>query len=406
MDWDREHALLALRLNRLMTGGATGTALIYDGPAEWSEQVVNEPPATAGALKEEAERLLERAPDAYAAAQVRAMRAAAGHLDGERRPLAEYASECLGMEVRWVPEEVFEQAHDELDRALPKTRGSLEERWRAWPAAYTLDPIERLPEFAEPAVAETRARTNARIVPLPDDEVVECRLVQGVTYHGAGSYEGGHKSTIHINNDIPFNLADLLYLVAHEGHPGHIAESMLKGEKVRFMLSPSFALSEGLGLVAEEVIFPGNEARDWLNANILPKVGLEPIDADLAAVHHAKNVLWGVWGNVALMADEGRGEAELTGYLRRWALAGEEEAAAALGILRPSPMSPYIFGYFHGWELVRRWVTEPERVTAPDQPTGPERVTAPERATAHQRGTGSERVRRLITERLIPADLT
>ncbi|MFG1695923.1 hypothetical protein [Nonomuraea sp. NPDC049309] len=382
MDWDREHALLALRLNRLMTGGATGTALIYDGPAEWSEQVAHEPPATAGALKEEAERLLECAPDACSAAQVRAMRAAAGHLDGERRPLAEYARECLGMEVGWVPEEVFEQVHDELDRALPKAGGSLAERWRAWSAAYTLDPIERLPEFVAPAVAETRARTSARIVPLPQDEVVECRLVRGVAYHGAGSYEGDHRSAIHINADIPFPLADLLYLVAHEGHPGHIAESMLKSEKVRFMLSPSFALSEGLGLAAEEAIFPENEARDWLNATVLPKAGMEPIEADLAAVHHAKNVLWGVWGNVALMADEGRGEAELAAYLRRWALASEEEAAAALGILRPSPMSPYIFGYFHGWELVRRWVITPDRET------------------------GAGRMRRLITERLVPADLT
>ncbi|MEV4564764.1 hypothetical protein AB0K12_13420 [Nonomuraea sp. NPDC049419] len=376
MDWRREHALLALRLNRLLTGGVTGTALIYEGPEAWRELVAGEPPASAGALEEEAARLLESAPDAYLAAQVRAMRAAARYVGGERAPLAEYARECLGLEPRWVPEEVFGRAHDELDRALPGTRGSLAERWRAWQAAYRLDPVELLPQLVELAVAETRARTNARIVPLPPDEVVQCRLVSGVAFHGAGAYEGGHRSTIHINTDIPFNLADLLYLVAHEGHPGHIAESMLKGEEVRFMLSPSFVLSEGLGLVAEELLFPENEARDWLNAIALPMAGLPPIDGDLAAVHHAKNVLWGVWGNVAFMAAEGRGEAELTAYLRRWALVTEEEAKGALGILQPSPMSPYIFGYFHGWELVRRWATGPERT------------------------------RRLLTERLLPTALT
>ncbi|MEV4169026.1 hypothetical protein [Nonomuraea sp. NPDC049709] len=381
MDWERDHAMLALRIDRLATGGLSGTMLIYRGPAEWSDRVAAEPPAEPAALAEEAERLMECAPDAYLAAHVRAMRAVAGHLGGERLPLAEYGRECLGLEPRWVPEEVFEQAHAELDRALPRTPGSLAERLRAWQAAHTLEPIERLPELVDRAVAETRRRTSA-IIPLPPGEVVECRLVEGVGFHGAGAYEGGLKSTIHINKAIPFNLADLLYLVSHEGHPGHIAESMLKeahlGERqrVRFMLSPSFVLSEGLGLLAEELLFPGDEAQVWLNANVLPEAGIRPDGSDFAAVHHAKNVLWGVWGNAAFLAAEGRGEAELAAYLGKWSLYGDGEIAGALGLLTPSAMRPYIFGYFHGWELLRPWVTGPDRV------------------------------RRLLTEQLLPADVT
>ncbi|GAA3697876.1 hypothetical protein GCM10022224_074840 [Nonomuraea antimicrobica] len=387
MGWQRDHAMLALRLNRLLTGGragdagAAGTALIYRGPAEWSERAAAEPPAVPGALAEEAERLMEQAPSAYLAAHVRAVRAVARHLDGERLPLADYARECLGLEPRWVPEEVFERAHAELDAALPKAPGSVGDRLRAWQAARTLGDIDRLPALVDRAVAETRARTNA-IVPLPSGEVVRCRLVEGVAFHGAGDYEGGLRSTIHINKAIPFNLADLLYLVSHEGHPGHIAESVLKeprlGEwqRVRFMLSPSFVLSEGLGLLAQEVLFPGNEARDWLNAYVYPEVGLPPDDVDLAAVHHAKNVLWGVWGNATFLAAEGRGDAEVAAYLSRWSLYGDGEVAAVLGQLRPSPMSPYVFGYFHGWELLRRWVRGPEQV------------------------------RRLLTEALLPADVT
>ncbi|GAA4946955.1 hypothetical protein HD597_006878 [Nonomuraea thailandensis] len=379
--WHRDHAMLALRINRLATGGASGTALIYRGPAEWAAAVEAEPPAVAGALAEEAERLMECAPTAYLAAHVRAVRAMARHLDGERLPLAEYGRECLGLEPRWVPEEVFEQAHADLDAALPRTSGTPADRLRAWQEAHTLRDIERLPGLVDRAVVETRARTGT-IVPLPAGEVVECRLVEGVGFHAAGDYEGGLKSTIHINRAIPFNVADLLYLVAHEGHPGHIAESMLKerrlgeGQRVRFMLSPSFVLSEGLGLVAEELVFPGDEAQVWLNANVLPELGIRPDGSDFAAVHRARNVLWGVWGNAAFLAGEGRDEAEPAAYLRRWSLYGEEEVAAALGLLRPSPMSPYIFGYFHGWELVRGWATGPERV------------------------------RRLLTEQLLPADLT
>ncbi|MFC4119294.1 hypothetical protein [Nonomuraea zeae] len=280
-----------------------------------------------------------------------------------------------------MPEQVFEQAHAELDAALPRTSGSLADRLRAWQAAHTLEPIERLPGLVAKAVAETRARTCA-IVPLPEGEVVECRLVEGVAFQGAGDYEGGLRSTIHINKAIPFNLADLLYLVAHEGHPGHIAESMLKElrlgvrQQVRFLPSPSFGLSEGLGLLAEELVFPGDEAQVWLNEHVFPEAGLRPGGSDPAAIHHARNVLWGVWGNAALLAAEGRPEAELAAYLTRWALYGEGEVAPALGLLRPSPMLPYIFGYFHGWELVRSWATGPDRV------------------------------RRLLTEQPLPSDLT
>ncbi|MEW9548890.1 hypothetical protein [Nonomuraea sp. NPDC050783] len=396
-DWQQDYAMLALRLDRL----AGGTALIYSGPEDRRARVAREPPPAPGELADEAARLLDSAPTPYLAAQVRAMRAFARRLGGDRSPLAEYARECLGLEPRRVPEEVFEEAHAELDAALPKGRGPLAERLHAWQAAHTLERIERLPALVSPAVAETRARTSARIVPLPEEEVVDCRLVEGVPFHGAGAYEGGLRSTIHINRAIPFNLADLLYLVAHEGHPGHIAESMLKelhlpeadreNQRVRFMVSPSFVLSEGLGLLGEEILFPGEEAQEWLERHVLPEArgrrggrgggrggGDGGGDAgDFAAIHHARTVLWGVWGNAALLADEGRSAAELRAYLARWALYDEDEVTLVLPQLEPSPMSPYLFGYFHGWELLRPWVAG-----RPD------------------------RVRRLLTEQLLPADIT
>lgn len=383
-DWQRDYAMLALRINRLIGGSAlSGTVLIYRGPEAWSTQAESEPPAAPEKLVDDAERLLDGAPSRYLAAHVRAMRGVARYLDGERLPPAEYARECLGLEPRRLPESVFEEAHAELDAALPRGPGSPAERLRAWQAAHTLEPIERLPGLVAKAVAETRARTNA-IVPLPEGEVVGCRLVEGVSFHGAGDYEGGLRSTIHINKAIPFNLADLLYLIAHEGHPGHIAESMLKeihladrqDQRVRFMLSPSFVLSEGLGLCAEEILFPADEAQEWLNRRIFPEVGIRPDGSDLAAIHHAKNMLWGVWGNVAFLAAEGRSEAELAEYLTRWSLYSDREVAGVLGMLKPSPMSPYVFGYFHGWELLRPWVAK-----RPD------------------------RVRRLLTEQLLPADV-
>ncbi|SDQ88732.1 hypothetical protein [Thermostaphylospora chromogena] len=376
-EWQRAYAMLSLRLNRLLGGHA----LVYLGPEEWKREADAEPPPPPGLLAEDAEALLEHAPTPYATAHVRAMRAVARYLNGDRPPLAEYGRQTLGLKPEWVPESVFEEAHAWLDAALPKSSGSLADRLHAWQAAHTLDRIELLPDLVAKAVAETRARTGA-IVPLPPGEEVGCELVPQAHYHAAGAHHGGLRSTIYINTGIPFNLADLLYVVAHEGHPGHIAESLLKeihvprpDQRVRLLMSPSFVLGEGLGLSAEEIIFPGDEAQAWLTDNVLSELGIRPDGSDFAAIHRAKNVLWGVWGNVAFMAAEGRPDEELAAYLSRWSLYDETEIAQVLPSLKPSPMSPYIFGYFHGWRLLRPWVGEPGLV------------------------------RRLLTEQLLPADV-
>jgi hypothetical protein len=202
---------------------------------------------------------------------VRSLLALARREDGARTPLPELVRECLGIEVGPIPESVFTAAHDQLDRSLPAGAGSLAHRLHAWRRQHELpvDQLSRLPAMVEQAVAETRARTEASIVPLPDEQV-DCQLVPDAPFLAAGWHRGGTRSTILISADRPFNLADLLYVVAHEGHPGHIAEQVLKEidlvqrqgraeQQVRFLPSPPYVLSEGLGLQARSLIFPGGQ---------------------------------------------------------------------------------------------------------------------------------------------------
>jgi hypothetical protein len=197
------------------------------------------------------------------------------------------------------------------------------------------------------------------------------------------------RSTIFINGSLPFNLADLLYVVAHEGHPGHIAESLLKeihlveqrgylDHQMRFMLSPSFVVSEGLGLHAQDIVFPGNQAQAWLTENILAAEGVRPDGSSFARIHGARNVLWGAWGNAAFLVAEGRPDAEVAEYLSRWALLGESERGPAMGVLKAPGMSLYVLGYYHGWRVLRSWLDASDR---------------------------QRRVARLLTEQLLPADL-
>ncbi len=387
----RAYAILALRIDRQLSASGGGPVLMYSGPGRWSSQVRAEQPPPPGLLAEDCEHLLHDLPfdgsrARYLAAQLRSMRVFARRLAGEDLPLGELARQCLGVAADWQPESLFEAAHAELDAALPAATGSLAQRLHAWQGVHTLrSEAHRLPELAGWAVTETRARTNA-IVPLPPDTAVECRLSAGPH---RGQYLGERRSVIHLNNSAPFNLADLLYVVAHEGFPGHIAESMLKDielvgarglleHQVRFMISPSFVVSEGLGLHAQDIIFPGDEAQAWLTDAVLAPQRIPPDGSDFAAIQHARNVLWGVWGNAAFLAADGRSDVEIGNYLARWALLTEAETKWALDAVRAPGMSTYVLGYYHGWRILRSWLDHPER---------------------------SARVRRLLTEPLLPADL-
>jgi hypothetical protein len=375
-DWIEAYIWLALRIAHRAAEG-TGRVLIdYRGPVEWRDRVAGEDPPPPGRMVDEADRLLDTlaavpfpaARDGFLAAHVRSLRTVARRLAGERLPMREYARQCLGIDVDWVPEDELAAAHDRLDRALPGGRGTVADRLHAWQEANRLAPaaIDRLPDLVLRADAEARVRTRA-IVDLPDDEVVDCQLVSGAAFHAAGAHHGGTRSTIYVNRDVPFNVADLLYVVTHEGHPGHIAESLLRerhlvGDRdihetqARFLLSPQFVISEGMGLEAEALVFPGDEAQAWLADHIYPDLGLPPDGSDLAAVHEAKNVLLGAWGNAVLLLAEGRPHDEVRDYLARWALLGDDEIALLgpdLGPFTAPYVEPYVFCYHHGWRIVR-----------------------------------------------------
>lgn len=90
-------------------------------------------------------------------------------------------------------------------------------------------------------------------------------------------------------------------------------------------------------------------------------------------------MLWGAWGNAAILAAEGSPDAEIADYLTRGAMLTEAETAWALEALRAPSMGAYVLGYFHGWRLLRSWLDHPDR---------------------------QARLQRLLTEPVLPADLT
>ena len=390
-DWLHEYALLALRIDRLVKESSGQSMLIYTGPDDWQEEVAQEERTSAAQLVDHADRLIKENPfhgrrATYLNAQLRAMRAVSRQLGGETLSLIEYAHECLGFKPKWLSETLFEEAHAQLDAALPKSGDSLASRLQTWQSTYTLKQKEKLLDLMELAVTEARKRTNA-LLALPEEESLDLQRMDNPYMLAGGHYHGNLKSTLFINDTLPFNLADLLYVATHESYPGHIAESVLKDihlvqekgyieQQVQFMLSPQFVMMEGLGLVAEEVVFPGDEAQAWLTENIFKPLNIKEDGSQIAAIHHVKNVFWGVWANAALMVDQGATDQEVKDYLAQWALLNDQELEQALPIVKSGP---YLFCYYYGWDMLRKWLELPRR--------------------------NDEKLRRALTEQLLPDDL-
>ncbi|MCM6774610.1 DUF885 domain-containing protein [Nocardia sp. CDC159] len=365
MDVAHDYALLALRVDRLVAEHPTGSWILdYRGPEQWRTRVADEPLAKPADLVRAAADLeaAVAAGDPALAEQIRALGTVARRLAGERLSLPEQVRDMLGIDAEWIADEVFEEAHRLLDEALPATKGTLAQRLHAWRAAHSLPAgrSDRLTDLIQRAVTESRRRAE-KLLPLPDNIDVTVEFAPGPF---RGLYRGGTGGTVYVDPNLPFNLADLFYVVAHESIPGHICEFMLKqlhqGHRpdiqVRFMPSPAYVVSEGIGLHAPQLLFPGDEAQRWLLDNIEE---LQPDPSNYAKIQHARNILWGAYCNAALLLADATPWPKVRDYLADTALITDDESTFMHPFLTTPFTESYIFTYYHGWRLLRPHLQNP-----------------------------------------------
>ena len=233
---------------------------------------------------------------------------------------------------------------------------------------------------------------------LPAGESLTVSLVRDRPWSGYNWYDGGLRSRVEINTDLPSRAADLLGVLPHETYPGHHLEhawheAHLVGELGRLETSvlcinaPECLLSEGLADLGRRFAVPAADEVDLL-VEIYRLAGLD-VARDRAAAHgaaeaqaaitRAMGALGGVRGNAALLRHaEGAPREEVLAYLERYLLTTPERAAKRLEFIDHPLWRTYVFVYFEGERLLARWL---ERVPPAEQPA---------------------RFRRLLSEQLTP----
>ncbi len=388
------YLLLGLRLDRHIDGVVDA----YYGPRRLADQVAAEPPSPTAVLVGEARDLRATLDDPSAdgvdgldagrrrwlRAQVHGLVTVAAKLDGAEVAYADEVEACYGVRPTPVPDDQLAAAHRALTDALPGS-GPIAERYPAWRESQAVPP-DKLHAAIASLAEDFRARTQA-MFGLPDGEHVDFELVTDQPWSGFNYYLGDLRSRVAINTDLPVLSISLGHLVAHEAYPGHHTEHTRKEaglvrqgrhlEETIFLVgTPQCLLAEGLADLGLEVLV-GPRPESTIAEHLAP-LGI-PYDADVvAAVSTAGETLAAVRGNVAWMLHEdGLPVERCVEYAMRWALLPRARAEKMIEFLTDPVWRAYISCYIEGLPLCRRFVA--------GDPT---------------------RFARLLTEQLVPADLT
>ena len=316
-------------------------------------------------------------------AQTAGLHTAARKMAGEAVSFVDEVEQCYGVRPAFVEHDELAEAHRRLDLALPGS-GDLAARYDAWRTSHLI-PVDRLETVVHTLAEAFRERTRDTFG-LPDGEEIRFELVADQPWSGFNYYEGGLKSRVAINTDLPVSSTAIGHLIAHEAYPGHHTEHCLKEvglvrrrqqleESIFLVGTPQCLLAEGLAdLAIDALLGPHHEP---VLAELLHPLGIRYDTEVVAAVASAGEALAAVRGNAALLLhDRGRPEEEAVGELVQWGLLSPERATKSLSFLTHPTWRAYIFCYVAGLPLCRGFV-----------------------------GGDPARFTRLLTEQFIPADL-
>lgn len=349
----------------------------YYGPAEWRDEArrAHRPLVELGpearALADELERHTTPADDVlaglrhtYLRRQLVALAARVDMLSGRKLSFDEESQALYDAVAPTHTEAEFQAALAELERTLPG-QGPLAERYEQFRRRFVVSK-EKLDAVFQAAIAECRRRTLAHVT-LPPEESFRIEYVTDKPWGGYNWYQGGYRSVIQVNTDLPVAIDRAIDLACHEGYPGHhvynvLLERHLVKERgfVEFTVYPLFSpqslIAEGTANYGIEVAFPAEERTAYEQRALFPLAGLDPAEAPrYYAVQRSMDRLAYAGNEAARRYLEGRLDRDgAARWLAAYTLASPARAQQRLAFIER--YRSYVVNYNLGKDLVRGYI--------------------------------------------------
>ena len=362
-----EYVRLGLRFDRLESGFVDA----YTGDPQVRAAVESEPAPTPQGLRDQARALLGELDvaglptdrTAFLRGQLTGLECSARKMSGEPVAFRDEVRSYFQVDVELGDPDGYAAAHAALEELLPG-EGTLAERYARHRRREECPPA-RL-EVAVQALSSAlrdRVRTGYG---LPEVETVRYEVVTDKPWSGFNYYEGGYRSRVAINADLPHRLSQLPHLVAHESYPGHHTEHCRKEQglversgriehTVFLVNTPECLMAEGLADLGVQASV-GDGWGVWA-AEVLGDLGLR-FDGVLAErIAAAAAPLNRVRQDAAIMLhDRGADPDDVVAHLQRWSLVSDDRARQQLRFLTHPLWRAYITTYVEGFELLSRWL--------------------------------------------------
>ena len=330
-------------------------------------------------MQAEAQRILDGVAEAealegedlrrdYLLGQLGAVAAHLARLEGQRFSFDDEAEALYQVRPPHTSLDALEGALARLDQLL-EGHGSVQDRYQK-ARERILVPADRVDAVFQSAIAEARERTR-RHATLPNSDHFRVEYVTGKPWSAYNWYQGGGRSVIQVNLDLPIAIDRALDLAAHEGYPGHHVYNALLEQRfaqappggrgwVEFTIYPLFSpqslIAEGTANFGIEVAFPGAERLAFERDVLFPLGGLDPSEAERwARVQAELKVLAFADNEAARGYLDGRlDRAQAEAFLVKYSLRTEAQAAQRLRFI--DTYRSYVINYNLGEQLVRDWV--------------------------------------------------
>ena len=361
----------------------------YYGPPEWREAAKGR---TLEDIREEAGVILSRAdgegPRAtYQRRQLEALIARIDILQGRKLTFDEESKALYDAVAPHHSEEHFKALLNDLDAVLPGS-GPVAERYESYRRQFVI-PREKLDAVFGKAIAGCRART-LRHMALPEGESFTVEYVNDKSWSGYNWYQGGYRSLIQVNTDLPIFIDRAIDLACHEGYPGHhVYNSLLEKTLVRergwiefsvyALFSPQSLIAEGSANYGIDLAFPGDERVEYESRELFPLAGL---DAGGAAQYYAAFALFSKLAYAGNEAARGYLDGAISAeraveWLVTYALMSPERARQRVRFF--DQYRSYVINYNLGRDLVaayveraggERWAVFADLLSSPRLPSG------------------------------------